>query len=279
MSLDHKDLLYGRLRAIDIPISEYSFANLYLFRDIHRYQVLSHTEIFIQGVSYDKRTFAMPTVDVRKTDPKLLNRLLSSVDYLFPVPEQWLPAFDDKIYLAEVLDGDSDYIYSVEKIATYAGKKLHKKKNLLNFFIKHYEHVAAPLTEDRIPDAVRILDRWQEESGQDIKDTDYSACREAIEKMDELILCGGIYYVEGEPAGFIHGEELNDETYALHFAKGLTKFKGIYQYMFSNFAGILPKKYHYLNFEQDLGMETLRHSKESYFPEFKLKKYRVFLKG
>jgi hypothetical protein len=277
LSLDHKDLLFHRLRTIDIPISEFSFANLYLFRDIHRYQVISNGEIFIKGLSYDKDTFIIPTADVRLTDPDLLDGLLSTVDYLYPVPEQWLGAFSVSRYEVESRDGDSDYIYSVDKIATYAGKRMHKKKNLFNYFIKHYEHEAKPLTEERKPDAIRILNAWQEESKQAFGDTDYAACRESLVRMDELALCGGIYYADGEPAGFIHGEELNDETYALHFAKGLTRFKGIYQYMFGNFAGILPKKYHYLNFEQDLGLETLRHFKESYHPEFMLKKYRVRL--
>jgi len=277
LSLDHKDLLFDRLRAIDIPISEYSFANLYLFRDIHQYQVMENGEVFIKGLSYNGENYIMPTADVRKVDRGIMDGLLATVDYLYPVPEQWLSFFEDSKYQVENQDGDSDYLYSVEKIATYAGKKLHKKKNLLNYFVKHYEHDAKPLTADRIPDAIRILNAWQEESKQEFSDTDFAACRESLVRMDELALCGGIYYVRGEPAGFLHGEELNDETYALHFAKGLKQFKGIYQYMFSNFAGILPKKYHYLNFEQDLGMETLRHSKESYFPEFKLKKYRVRL--
>lgn len=276
--MDHRDLLFKRLRAIDIPISEYSFANLYLFRRTHLYQVVSDGEIFIKGLSYEGKTYLMPTSDVRRTDPETLRRLLASVDYLYPVPEQWVGAFDDGGYIVDSHDGDSDYIYSVEKIATYAGKRLHKKKNLFNFFVKHYHHQASPLNEDRVQDAIRVLDRWQDESGQDVDKTDYYACREALERMDELTLCGGIYYASGEPAGFIHGEELNEETYALHFAKGLTRYKGVYQYMFSNFAGILPKKYQYLNFEQDLGMETLRHSKESYFPEYKLKKYRIRLK-
>ena len=55
----------------------------------------------------------------------------------------------------------------------------------------------------------------------------------------------------------------------------MTKYKGIYQYIFSSFASILPGTYTHLNMEQDLGKEALRHSKESYFPEMKLRKWRI----
>jgi hypothetical protein len=106
-------------------------------------------------------------------------------------------------------------------------------------------------------------------------ETDYHAAREALERMEELSLCGGIWYTERQPSGYILGEELTDDTYTLHFAKGLTRYKGIYQYIFSSFASILPGSYEHLNMEQDLGREALRHSKESYYPEMKLRKWRV----
>ena len=82
-----------------------------------------------------------------------------------------------------------------------------------------------------------------------------------------------------EPAGFILGEGLGDSIFALHFAKGLTKFKGIYQFMYNHFAGIMSDRYELLNFEQDLGNPELRHAKSSYRPDRMIHKYRVSLKG
>ena len=279
LTLGHRDLLFDRLRAVDIPVSEFSFANLYLFRDTHRYEVLTDGEVvWLRGRSYDGHAYLMPTTDVRNMDPEGLRAAAGLADFLYPVPEQWLSAFPGDLFRWTFEEGDSDYLFLTERIATYAGKAMHKKKNLLNHFVKHYQHEALPLTEDRLSDAVRILNRWQDESGQTTGDTDFAACRESLVRMEELVLCGGIFYADGEPAGFVHGEELNDSTYALHFAKGLTRFKGIYQYMFNSFALVLPDRYRYLNFEQDLGMEALRHMKQSYLPETMLKKYRVSLK-
>ena len=276
LSLNHQPQLRERLRAIEIPISEFSFANLYLFRETHRYEVvIDYEEVWIRGRSYDSHDYLMPTRDVREMDPDSLDRITGTADYLFPIPEVWLTAFPEDRFSRSFDEGDSDYLYQTERIATFAGKKLHKKKNLLNFFLKHYSHDAEPLTEERVSDALSILESWQKESGEKEEYTDYDAAREALLRMDELVLCGGIWYAEGRPSGYILGEEITRDTFALHFAKGLTEYKGIYQYIFSSFASVLPGTYTHLNMEQNLGREALRHSKESYFPEMKLKKWRV----
>lgn len=278
LSLLHKDLLSPRLRSITAPISEYSFPNLYLFRGAHDYEVVLDKEIFVRGRSYDGRLFLMPTADVRSLDPGYLKDLMQLADFLFPIPKAWLAVFPPDEFDTAFVEGDADYVYTVEKMSTYGGRRLHKKRNLLKQFLEAYSHDALPLTNDRLDQARSILDDWMRTSDMDPGGTDYGPCREALDCYEELVLCGGIYYADSEPAGFVLGEELNDETFVLHFAKARTKFKGIYQYMFNNFAKILPPKYKYLNLEQDLEKENLRVFKSSYVPDVMLKKARVSLK-
>ena len=278
LGLHHKDVLAPLFRAITVPISEYCFANLYLFRESHGYEVLSDGNIFIKGRTYDGFTYLMPTVPASRLDAARLQGLLRDVDFLFPVPEEWLGAFDPGAYDISFHEGDADYLYTVEKMSTLAGRKLHKKRNLLKQFVESYKHEALPLTTARLDDARLVLDAWQQESGLDRGGTDYGPCREALDRYEELVLCGGITYADGEPAGFVLGEEVNDETYVLHFAKARKKFKGVYQFMFNNFAKILPPKYTYLNLEQDLDRENLRVFKSSYVPDALVKKARVRLR-
>ena len=45
--------------------------------------------------------------------------------------------------------------------------------------------------------------------------------------------------------------------------------------MFNHFANMLPRKYEFLNFEQDLGKLALKIAKSSYHPDRMLNKYRV----
>jgi len=278
LGLHHEEVLAPLLRAITVPVSEYCFANLYLFRQSHGYEVLQDGDVFIKGRTYDGLSYLMPTKPVEQLDQARLREHLQGVDLLFPVPEEWLGSFDPGRYEVSFHEGDADYLYTVEKMSTLAGRKLHKKRNLLKQFLESYRNEAMPLTMSRLDDARRILDGWQKDTGLDAGQTDFGPCREALDRYEELVLCGGIYYADGEPAGFVLGEEVNDETYVLHFAKALTKFKGVYQFMFNNFAKILPPKYKFLNLEQDLDKENLRVFKSSYVPDALVKKARVRLR-
>jgi hypothetical protein len=278
LRIDHKDLLVPRLKAAQTSLSEYTFPNLYLFRANHDYEVMIDREIFIRGKSYDGRTYIMPTSDARRIDTAYLREVMRDVDFLFPIPEEWLAAFNRDEFEVSFLDGDADYVYTVEKMSTYKGRHLHKKRNLLKQFLENYTHDARPLTNDRLDEARFVLNDWLKTSNMKAEDTDYGPCLEALDRYEELVLCGGIYYADNEPAGFVLGEELGPETFVLHFAKARTKFKGVYQYLFNKFAGILPPKYKYLNLEQDLDRENLRVFKSSYVPDALLKKARVRLK-
>ena len=276
LNLTHRELLQPLLRAAGAGLSEYSFANLYLFREKHDYRVIPEAPFFVTGKSYSGDPFAMPTGDARLIDRELIDRMIGRCGCLFPVPEHWLTAFPPDGYEITHDDAESDYIHAITRLAEYSGSKLHAKKNLVNQFLRDYQVEALPLTNDRLGDAMRILDQWAS-SGSDLPPdlTDYGPCSEAIALYEKLVLCGAIYYVDSAPAGFIIGEELDDETFVLHFAKADRRIKGIYQYMYRQFAAIMPARYALFNLEQDLGLDPLRKTKASYDPDRMGIKYRI----
>lgn len=132
-----------------------------------------------------------------------------------------------------------------------------------------------PLLEEYRDDALRVLDAWNERHG---SGGDYAAAKEALEMMWPLQLCGGIFYIEGEPVAYCLGEEIAlGKSFVVHFEKAVLKdeFKGIFQFINQAFASILPDKYETINREQDLGNEGLRRAKESYNPVGFIKKYKT----
>lgn len=279
LNLDHMNLLYSRLKNINVKISEYSFANLFLFRKAHDYEVItSGDDLFIKGNSYSGDTYIMPAQVIKPEQMDMVNSLMEEYGYLFPIPEEWLYLFGSDKYSVSYDEGESDYISLIEDIKTYSGKKLHSKKNLLNQFESLYKHEAVPLASAGIDDALHVLEEWQKSTGGDREETDYYPCKEALTLYDELALCGGIFYADEKPAGFILGEEIHDSVFALHFAKGITGVKGIYQYMYNRFAQVMPEDYCCFNFEQDLGLESLRRAKSSYKTSELVKKYRISLR-
>lgn len=121
---------------------------------------------------------------------------------------------------------------------------------------------------------MEVLEEWRRERE---GPGDYLAAREALERVDELQLCGGIYYVDGRPAAYTLGEEIAmGETFVIHFEKAVGDYKGLYQFINQSFASILPENYKTINREQDLGDEGLRQAKMTYRPLGFVKKYRAF---
>jgi len=278
LTLSDKPLLYERLRAVTEPVSEYTFANLYLFREAHQYEVLREGDaVFLRGRNYEGQAFLMPTADMRAFDADHLRRLLAETgtEFLFPIPEAWMADLEAKGFTGEFSEADSDYMFETAKMTTYAGHDLHKKRTQLRRFDRDYAHDARSLTEERHADALAVLEQWMEDLGVPPEETDYHAAREALERCEELVLCGFVYYVEDKPVGYILGDELNDETFALHFAKAKRGLGGIYEFIYNSFAHILPERYRYMNFEQDLGKEALRRAKSAYRPDLMVRKYRV----
>jgi hypothetical protein len=272
----HKALISGKLRELALDFSEYTFASLYLFRKIHDFEVLFAKDVYIRGVTRDHFTFLMLTSPIEKVDLEEITSLLNDYDCLFPIPEKWLHYFDPEKFQKTFSDDDNDYIFSAEKICTYPGRHLDGKRNLVRQFMELYDCQSSLLNADNVKDAAYVLEVWKEEIHQELCSTDYCSAKEALRMTEELDLSGKIYYVNQEPIGFVLGESIHSQLFAIHFAKANKKFKGVYQFIFQDYACFLKNTYPALNFEQDLGLPDLRKAKQSYYPDQLLKKWRLF---
>jgi len=272
----HQELLMERFKLLNLPISDYTFANVYLFRDVSHYRFLkTDCGLFISGKNKKGQPYVMPLNDLRSCEMDIFNELLDKYGFFFPIPEEWLSFFPQDKYEATTDDGETDYIYLTENMAMMKGRKYSRHRNHLNQFLSMYEAQAQAISKNTLPDAAKILNLWQEDSQLTREKTDFAQCSEALDKFIELALWGTIYYIENQPAGFVIGEPLNTDTFVLHFAKASIKYHGIYEFMFSDTAKKLMDEYKYLNLEEDMGNKNLRKAKMSYFPETLLKKYHV----
>ncbi len=284
LTLEDRSIIGEKLDAIGMHLSDFSYPNLYLFRNTHKYETISTLHgYFVSGVTYDKKRYLMPMTSPEKAGEDCFTEMKELLvsgdwDFVFPVPEEWLDCFKEEEFNRTCSLDDSDYLFFTEKFKTYPGKKMHKKKNQLNQFLRSYEALLIPLTEDVLEDAKGILDLWQESSSQEMSTSDYNQCKEGLEMQQVLGLTGAMAFADGNPAGFLLGEPLNNDTFTIHFAKADINFKGIYQFLFSRFASDFCPDYEYLNLEQDMGNEGLRKTKISYRPDLMAHKYRISLK-
>jgi len=278
LSLKHKSLLNKKLQILGNGLSEYCFSNLYLFRKVHEYQVIKGEKTFISGHTYDGASFLMPVFDTTTVDSHFMLDSLAGFDFFFPIDENQLASFDPDIFSATYNVDDSDYIFSSEKLRSYNSRKLRKKRNLMNQFQRKYTVEFHTIESMIRKDAEEILKQWQVATGKTINETDFIPCWEALSLMDHLDLFGYICYADGKPVGFILAKIILPGICVFHFAKGNRAFKGVFQYMFNQFANLHAVDFEYYNFEQDMGKLNFRKTKESYSPDKLLHKYRVSLR-
>lgn len=278
ISLSMRDALHPHLSMLKDGVSEYTFANLYLFRNTYDYQIsrISEDRAVISGTKDGKRFFLLPCGIPE--DTAVLQQLFENHDYLKGLSEE--NTLKDRILLEKhgytvIEDRDNfDYLYLKKDLAALSGRKFHKKRNLVNGFVNNYQYQEGPLTRENLEGAFHVLEEWRRERN-DLGD--YEAAREALELMDELDLKGYLVWVEGTPAAYTLGESLSrGRSFAVHFEKAVGNYKGIYQFINRAFASVLPRHYKYINREQDLGDPGLRQAKMTYRPCGFVKKYRVY---
>ncbi len=273
LSLGQRPLLHPRFQRLAEGMSELTFAGIYLFRAAHDYRISrAGEEVFVIAGTDAEPFFILP---FELPPEETLNSLFDRYHTMKAVSESQAQQLARRGYRVWEDRDNFDYLYAREKLATLSGRQLHRKKNLVNLFLRNNQCTSRPLLEEYAGDALQILERWK---AQQERPGDYAAAREAIENMGTLQLCGEIFYVDGEAVAYVLGEEVaQGRTFVIHFEKAILKkeYTGIYQYVNQAFVATLPEKYELVNREQDLGEPGLRRAKESYRPAGFVKKYRA----
>jgi hypothetical protein len=278
LNLSHQQLLSTRFAAMQIGLSQYTFANCYLFRDTHAYEVVKGEDVYLIGKTRDQITYLMPTTSVDQFFWGEIVELMGSCDILYPIPEEWLSRFDPKQFTSTHLDRQSDYIYGLEKMRHYPGRALSSRRNLLHQFEAQVDATGSLITPERISDAMVVLETWHLHRHRDEVGDDFTNCKEGLELWDQLNMKGMIFYDGSQPIGIIIGEAITKTMFVIHFAKGDVAYKGIYPYMYQQIALQLDDQFEWINMEQDLGLAGLKQAKMAYQPDKMGVKLRVELK-
>lgn len=177
-------------------------------------------------------------------------------------------------------EGDWDYIYNSADLIELSGRKYHGKRNHLSRFNELGAEFSL-MTENDFDDCI-TFSAMEYNSRSHEPDHSFIAEQYAINTyfnyFHELGLVGGVIRIDGKIAAFTIGDRLNDNTFCVHIEKADTQYNGIYVGINNSFARAAAADYKYINREEDLGLEGLRKSKQSYHPVFLLKKYTVTFK-
>lgn len=179
------------------------------------------------------------------------------------------------------LDDAKDYIYSAESLKTLSGKKLRKKKNHINSFIREndgnfYYRQLCCKDESEILD---FLDKWRIEKGDDVEehlDGEIDGIKNVLTNCKKLkVIMAGIYVNEKLEAFTIGTYNKPEKMAIIHIEKANVNIRGLYPYINQQFIINEFPQATIVNREDDLGIEGLRKAKLSYEPLFYAKKFRI----
>lgn len=172
-----------------------------------------------------------------------------------------------------------EYVYLAEKLATYPGRALHGKKNHCNRFEAEHAWHFEPLNSSLVGECLEMQMNWLRDNAGRLDSgayDDLAATELAFSHFDELALEGGILYSDGTAVGFAAGSMCSDDCFDVSFEKARPEINGAYSMVCRETARLALSCHPelvYINREDDAGSEGLRKSKQSYCPEFMLKKY------
>ena len=264
-------------------------ANIYLLREKYKIEIAELDGVYFRrynGENVNRNGYAFPlsennfdlkdALNILKDDAKARGEILK----FCLCDEKQQKAIDNFLKVDwESFNGDSDYIYSRETLSRLSGRKLHKRKNLFNRFMRIYpETEYTAINEKNLSDAVHIAEQWliEHDDGDISLQKELSSIKEAATYWKELEMHGGIVYVEGEPAAMSMFSILSEQCIDVHFEKATDKFAvdGAFA-VINRFVAASEEvaEFTYINREEDMGIPGLQKVKEEYQPDFKLKKY------
>ena len=174
-----------------------------------------------------------------------------------------------------------DYIYSVQELIELSGKKFHKKKNLINNFIKNNKFEYIKLDKNNINEILKLQNEWCDKNScsKDVwLDGEDMGIKNIVKNFEKLSVVAAAIYVDNRVVAFSIGEQVSSDCVVIHIEKGDSNYQGSYQIMNQMFLKNEFSHLTYVNREEDLGIEGLRQAKLSYNPLKLIKKYRVEFK-
>lgn len=272
---EHKPLFEEIFKNNPPEISELTFTNLYSWRQAYGFEVsMLDSSVILKS----RKKFFIP---LGKADPRsAIKRILKEQEGIFiRVPEAVKILFNNDPGVAVELDRDnSDYLFRMNDLVSLEGRKYDGKRNLIKKFRQEHEYRFVAFNASDVSRCLDFEEKWcsiKDCDSAEGLDNERRAIKEMVSNFSEFNLIAGAIETNSAILALAIGERLNLDTLVMHVLKADSNMPGLYQVMMHEFLEKSRGVFEYVNLEQDLGIEGLRKSKESYHPVRMINKYTI----
>lgn len=283
LDFEHKEFFDQAFKKCPPQISEFTFTNLFSWREAYDYKVSLINGLLILRLDVGEPTrFLQP---IGAADPtEVIGRVLEDTKGVFIRIQEKVAGFFEKSSRFKVEEdrNNSDYLYFSTDLVNLAGRKYDGKRNQIRKFKSEYEYDYVDIEGSDARQILEFEEAWCTIKGCDMVEglnNERQAIREIVEHFEEFKLNSGIIRLKDKICAVAIAEALNPETLVMHILKADPAISGLYQVMLNDFLRANAGDFKYVNLEQDLGIPGLRASKQSYQPVKLIKKYTISLKG
>ena len=303
ITLEDRSFLEEFLNGFEYKTSGLSYTSLFMWRKINQFTWKLFGDYLCiaaadnlepdMGVSF----MLPPLTKTGSYDPvKLRETILEAKDYFESKDQNFvmkLVPFHMNEILEAAMPGELtfesdrpnyDYVYDTNELIELKGKKFHRKKNHLNYFLNNYEYEYREMTEDMAPEAMNFIREFNERKNledpheRELLDMEEEAMKDVFINLDEVGYLTGVIFIDGKMQALSIGGRLGNKTVTVHVEKANIEYRGLYQAINNEFCKHMAKNVKRINREEDMGLPGLRKAKLSYNPVKLVEKYTVNIK-
>lgn len=268
LTLDDKPLIEEAFQADPIPLSDYSFTNLWMWNALRSYQIATIDNFLcIKFNGKGREQFLFP-LGKGSREP-IIERLAKEHT---PLRMRAIPEHHALPYPLVPEPTRFDYIYAYDALLHLPGNKYQAKRNLIHQFTDSYDFTYAEIDRALIQKIRSMEIKWFFKHKE--VETEHHAILRLLDAFEHLNTVGGALLVNNEVVAFSFAEYLTEDMLVVHVEKAAKHYKGAYQMINQQLLKHLTPV-PFVNREEDLGLPNLRKIKNSYHPVRMEKKFQL----
>lgn len=172
---------------------------------------------------------------------------------------------------------NDDYVYEKKALETLSGKKMQKRRNHFNAFLKeNSEYIYKEIEDEDIDNVLACLRRWDNRhDNEESVQSEFVGIMYLLMNRHRLDIRTGCIYIKGRLEAFTIASPLKHQTIQIHIEKANKDIRGLYVAISKFFLENNYPDYVYVNREEDMGIEYLRQAKRSLHPCKMVEKYFI----